>query len=262
MKKSIGVLVSLLFLSSCAYNPFSFNNHPTGDPLAAAIGAGVGGGGVALLGGSRPLIGVAAITGGVIGYYTTTLRYDSGGVIQGGGQVYKIGGFIGIYIPTDSLFEPNTADFLPQAGPILDSAATVLLRYPDNNIIISGNTSGFSRPRWEQRLSEERAEKVSIYLWSAGINQAQDPTIDTRKLNYVGYGDYLPIANDHTNDGIRQNSRIQITSYPSTCDLGLDKRSVLFHNFGKDNDNDINEAPDVKCKNDDENCGTRAEVTS
>jgi hypothetical protein len=247
MKKFIGVLVSLLFLSGCAYSPFSSTNHLTGSPLGVAIGAGIGGGSVAALGGTKPLIGFAAITGGVIGYYVTTLRYDSGGIMQVGGQVYKIGDFVGIYIPSDKLFEPNTADFLPQAIPILDSTVAVLNRYPGNNIIISGNTSGFSRSTWEQRISEERAKKVSAYLWRAGINQFKEQTTNMRQLNYVGYGDYLPISNDYTNDGIRQNSRIQITSYPTTCDLGLDKRSVAFHNFGKPNDGEINRAPDVKC---------------
>lgn len=247
MKKDIALISLALLLpliSSCSYNPFYSENHTTGSAAGAAIGAGVGAGGVALLGGSKPLMVLAGLGGGAVGYYVTTLRYDSGGVIQGGGQVYKVGDYIGIYIPTDSLFDSNTADFLPRAKPILDSAVTVLQRYPDNNIIISGNTSGFYRSKWEQRLSEERAKKVSAYLWNAGVNQFQEQSNDMRKLNYVGYGDYFPIASDLHNDGIRANSRIQITSYPSDCDLELDKRHVAMRNFGAyDDTDDINNAP-------------------
>lgn len=248
------LILSLLFLSGCTFNPFTTNNHTTGSPAGAVVGAGAGAGGVALLGGSKTLMVLAGLGGGAVGYYVTTLRYESGGIIQSGGQVYQVGEFIGIYIPTDKLFEPNTADFIPQAVPILESTVTVLKRNPNNNIIISGNTSGFYRSRWELSLSEKRAQKVASYLWNAGINQFKDQSIETRKLNYVGYGDYLPIANDYTNEGIRQNSRIQITSYPSNCDLGLDKRQVAVYNVGAvDNDKDIGEAPSRK------DCGLKGE---
>jgi outer membrane protein OmpA-like peptidoglycan-associated protein len=242
----IATLLSLLV--SCSYNPFISENHETGSPLGAAIGAGVGGGSIALLGGTRPYIGFGALVGGVVGYYVTTLRYDSGGVIQGGGLVYKVGDFIGIYIPSDNLFEPNTAEFLPQAGAILDSVAAILHRYPNHNVLVSGNTSGFYCPRWEQQISERRAQKVSAYLWNAGIGIFKNETgTDLRQLNYVGYGDYFPIASTLTNTGIRQNSRVQITAYPSSCDLLQGKREVALHNMGELVDDDIYYAPD--CRN-------------
>ena len=218
---------------SCSYNPFIGNNHTTGSATGAVVGAGVGAGSVGVLGGSKSLMAASGIAGGFIGYYVTTLRYDAGGVVQSGGQVYKVGDFVGINIPSDKLFEPNTAEFLPQAENILDSAVAVLKRYPENNIIISGNTSGFSRPRWERRLSEERAKKVSSYLWNAGVNQFVPQNIEvTRKLTYVGYGDYFPIAHRYTNESIRKNSRIQITSYPTYCGLNLDQRSLAMRNMG------------------------------
>ncbi len=246
--KIIGTLVcSFTFLTGCTYNPFVGDNHTTGSPAGAVVGAAAGAGGVALFSSSKPLMLAAGIGGGMLGYYVTTLGYDAGGVTRGGGQVYKVGDYVGIEIPTDKLFEPNTADFLPQAGPILDSAAAVLQRYPNNNIIISGNTSGFSRARWETKLSENRAQRVAAYLWNAGVNNFKETSNDTRRLNYVGYGNYFPIANDYTNDGIRTNSRIQITSYPSNCDLQLDQRSVAMRNVGALDDNATNK----------ESCGSK-----
>ncbi len=240
----VALLSSLFLLASCSFNPFTTANHETGNPVGAVVGAAAGAGGVALLGGPKPYMGIAGIVGGAIGYYVTTLRYDSGGVIQGGGKVYKLGDLIGIYIPTDNLFESNTDDFLPQSGPILDSAAAVLQRYPNNNILISGNTSGFYRSRWEKRLSERRAQRVAAYLWNAGIGDFKDNTgTGMRKLTYVGFGDYFPIASSITNKGIRENSRIQITSYPSNCDLLLGKREVAVHNMGATDDSDIADAP-------------------
>lgn len=234
--KALSLTLILSLLCSCSYNPFLAENHETGSPAGAAVGAGVGAGGVALLGGSRAYIWSAGLIGGAVGYYMTTLRYDSGGVMQAGGKVYKVGDFVGIYIPTDNLFEPNSSEFSPYAEPILQSTALVLKRYPRNNILISGNTSGFARARWEQKISERRAQKVAAYLWNAGINNFIDDTINMRKLNYVGYGDFFPIASHLTNEGIRQNSRIQITSYPSNADLGLDKCKQTMFNMGETDD--------------------------
>jgi outer membrane protein OmpA-like peptidoglycan-associated protein len=249
VKQFAAVVFSLPLLAGCTYNPFIADNNTTGSPVGAAIGAGVGAGSVALLGGSKPYIGLAGLAGGAIGYYVTTLRYESGGILQAGGKVYKIGDNLGIYIPTDQVFEPNTDEFLPQARPILDSVVVVLKRYPSNNIMISGNTSGFYRARWEQKLSERRAQKVSAYLWNAGINDFKPASINMRKLNYVGHGDYFPIANKITNTGIRENSRIQITSYPSDRSLLIDQKHQAVYNIGDLNsDVRISRAPQGGCE--------------
>lgn len=237
--------LSLCCLVSCSYNPFSSNNRTTGNATGPIIGAAIGGGAVAAVGGTKPFLALGTVGGALAGYYFTTLQYESGGINHVGGQVYKIGDVIGMYIPTDNLFESNTDELLPQASPTLDSAVLVLAHYPNNNIIISGNTSGFYRAKWEQKLSERRAQKVAAYLWNAGINNFKEQSIDTRKLMYVGYGDYFPIANHYTNDGIRANSRIQIVSYPTSCDMHLDKRHVTFRNYGAYDDSDM--GTDEKC---------------
>ncbi len=219
------LLLSLSLLQGCGPNPFGQHNGMTGRPEGVATGAVIGAGSMALIGaGSKPYMATAAVIGGVIGYYVTTDRFAAGGILEGGGKIYGEGQYIGIVIPLNKLFEPNTADFLPSAYPILDSVVSVLERYPNNNILISGNTSGFGRQAWEQPLSEKQAGKVAAYLWNAGINAFKNPGINTRELRYVGYGSAFPIANTLTNRGIQENGRIQITSYPSRADLCLDKR--------------------------------------
>lgn len=232
IKKLAMLFFSVIFLASCTFNPFTRQNHLTGNPAAAAIGAGVGAGSMALLGAPKAVILLAGISGGALGYYVTTLRFDSGGIIQSGGQVYRIGHQVGIEIPTDSLFESNTDEFTENAEPILNSAVAVLARFPRNNILVSGNTSGFDRPKRERRLSEKRAERVAMYLWDNGINNFQGHSIRLRKLKYVGYGNYFPIATNLTAEGIRMNSRIQISSYPDGTDLHLDTCSRVFKNIG------------------------------
>lgn len=245
MKKAntLATLVfSLLLLSGC-------NSNPSDKQLAGTgIGAAVGAGTAALLGGSKNALIASGVAGGAIGYYLGGLQYTSNNITTACGQVYRVGDLIGINIPSDQLFLPNTAEFTPQAEPILDSVGDILNRYPNNNILISGNTSGFDRPKREQELSEKRAQKVAFYLWNTGISQYKEPCLETKdsdglkKLTYVGYGDYLPIASTETLHGLRQNSRIQITSYPTNVDLRMDKRRATMRNVGA-LDDDTSEAP-------------------
>lgn len=242
-------------LTACSYNPFISNNHDTGSVEGRVVGTVAGAGTMTALGAPNPVRIIAGLTGGSVGYYVTTLRYDAGGVMQSGGEVYQIGDYVGIMIPTDKLFEPNTSDFLPQANPILDSAVAVLARSPNNNVVISGNTSGFYRAKWEQKLSETRAKVVAAYLWNAGINQFREQNINLRKLNYVGYGNYFPIASNDRNDGIRMNSRLQITSYPSNKDLHLDPRHITMNNVGSLSDPAHNELPREACDQTNNNPG-------
>jgi len=219
-------------VTSCSYNPFIANNHTTGSVASTAIGAGIGFGTTALLSAPRPVVGLATLGGGALGYYVSTQRFAAGGIIQAGGQVYQVGDYVGIDIPTEKLFEPNSDEFLPQATPILESVEEVLERYPNNNILVSGNSSGFSSNKYEQPLTEARARQVTAYLWAHGINQFQGNSNNMRKLTYVGYGSHVPIANNLTNKGIRANSRIQITSYPSGSQLLGGKGCRAFANIG------------------------------
>lgn len=236
MIRTLACSLTCLAFSACSFNPFVTPNHNTGSPGATAIGAGIGAGSVWVLNGSKTMTLFGGIAGGAAGYYLSSLRYDAAGIIDVGGDVYVLGDYIGIYIPTDKVFEVNTADLLPRATNVLDSVFAVLQRKPENNIMISGNTSGFDRPRREQKLSQKRAKVVAAYLWTAGIQQFKSKMGETRRFNYVGYGDFFPIASDLTNKGIRANSRIQITSYPSKADLYSRGHKIDMTNIASMND--------------------------
>ncbi len=227
----------LMPLSGCSFNPFTTDNEMTGSAGPTIAGGAIGAGTAALLGGSKYTIGLAGLAGASLGYYVSTLTFDAGGIRQAGGQVYTLGDYATIEIPTDTLFESNTAKLLPEASPALDSTVAVLKRYPNNNILVSGNTSGFGTTRWERTLSEKRAREVSAYLWAHGVNAFKgnsdfDPSAPTRTLSYVGYGNYFPISNNIRADSIRENSRIQITAYPSRRDLKLCDDQKVFANIG------------------------------
>src|SRR5438477_10051461 len=112
--KLTGSVLLLLNLTACSYNPFSANSNKslTGSAAGAGVGA-VAGTSTGLLFGLPNAVSAAlGIGGGAVGYYTTTQRFAAGGIIQSGGQVYSIGDYTTIEIPTDSLFESNSSDFL------------------------------------------------------------------------------------------------------------------------------------------------------
>lgn len=233
VKPHLSTLLLVLSLTACSYNPLSESNHTTGSPYGVAIGGAAGLGAAAALGAkSAPALTAATLGGAGIGYYVTSLRFASSGVVHAGGQVYTLGDYVTIEIPSDRLFIPNTAELTFDAEPILLSASDVLQRYCCQNILVSGNTSGFSNARFERKLSGERARVVSNYLWAHGVNNFQKISNDTRKLTYVGYGNYFPIANEIKNQGIRANSRIQITMYPTRDQLLIEKKKQVFNNMG------------------------------
>lgn len=228
----IGLVIAALFLCSCTFNPFTTDNKLTGSPVSTTIGAAAGGGAAALFHGSTPAIAASAIGGGLIGYYMSTLRFASGGVMQACGKVFTLGDYLTVEIPSDQLFEVNTAVFLDDANPILDSVVNILSHYPDNNILISGNTSGFGTTCFQLRLSETRARQVAAYLWSHGVSQFKNFGMRLRHLIYTGYGNFFPIANDLHNCSNRKNSRIQITAYPNYAELKIDHCFRVFGNIG------------------------------
>lgn len=249
VRNALTAIITCSLLSSCNFNPFVPYSDNTGTAGGTIVGGSAGLGAAAIANASRWWTAGAGFTGGAIGYYVTSMRFESGGIIHYGGKAYQIGQTIGIYIPTDSLFEPNSFEFLPQAPLILDSALAVLKRQPNNNILLSGNTSGFGQTRDELWLSEKRAERIAAYFWNTGsITPFRADCNDTsRKLVYVGYGDYFPIAGDIKNKSIRQNSRIQIVSYPKSADLRIDTHYTIYNNVGVNQENQILQAPQSSC---------------
>lgn len=252
-KPHVRTLISLLLalsLAACSYNPLSSSNHTTGTAVGTAAG-GIAGFGTAAAFGvtSKPLLGLATIGGASIGYYISSLRFDSAGIIQSGGQVYTLGDYLTIEIPTNKLFDDNSADLLPDGEPALISSANVLNRLCCQSILVSGNSSGFASAKFERRLTEERARVVAAFLWAQGVNVFQKNSNNTRTLTYVGYGNYFPIAENFTNKGIRANSRIQITAYPTKDQLLIDKKKQVFSNMGGFDEPPVSTTPMLNADN-------------
>lgn len=104
----------------------------------------------------------------------------------------------------DIRFEPDSAALMESELVKLEWVASILRRYPDRAVLITGHTALAGTPEGRQRLSEERAAAVGQYLIDQGVR-----TRDT--LMYRGRGAEEPVADNATPEGRRRNRRVEIT---------------------------------------------------
>ena len=101
----------------------------------------------------------------------------------------------------DLTFEINTEaierDDLEKLGVI----GTFLTKYPETTVVIEGHTDNVGTEEHNLKLSKERAESVVNYL-------VDTKHVDRSRLSAVGYGWTRPVADNSTEDGKRQNRRI------------------------------------------------------
>jgi len=91
----------------------------------------------------------------------------------------------------------------------LDELAALLVRFPDLNLDISGYTDAVGSFEYNQQLSLNRANAVSRYLASSGLEQ--------ERFNVSGFSESHPVACNRTKDkrdapdGRKLNRRVQFT---------------------------------------------------
>ena len=128
-----------------------------------------------------------------------------------GGEVYQAGDFVTIIIPNDALFEPATSVLLSTAYALINEVAKIIMRFPDENVIITGHTDNIGSELYQAKLSHQQAQLFAMLLW-------QNDSIDLKtfhRFKYAGMGDTRPITDNPSAYGQALNRRIQITIYPT-----------------------------------------------
>jgi outer membrane protein OmpA-like peptidoglycan-associated protein len=107
-------------------------------------------------------------------------------------------------IPARLLFQPDSADFKPQAAASLPIVAAVQLlkkrRRLDAQIAVYTDSIGGTAAN--QNFSEQRAHAVESALSGAGVPAA--------RLQHYGAGQNSPISTNDTPEGRTQNRRVEI----------------------------------------------------
>lgn len=212
---SLGLAAMLIATAACTTDPETGNRQIS----KAAIG-GIGGalGGYLLgdlVGGRHDRTekilgaGIGAVAGAGIGAYMDQqerkLREQTAG---SGIDVVRDGDNLLLRMPSGITFAYDKADVQPQFQPTLNEVASVLAEYPKTYIDVYGHTDSDGSDAYNQALSERRAQSVSSYLTSRGVQSAR---IATR-----GYGETQPIASNTTEEGKAQNRRVEIKIVPVT----------------------------------------------
>ena len=98
-------------------------------------------------------------------------------------------------------FETNKSELLPASFFELDKLVQYLTTSSNTTIKISGHTDNTGNQDQNKILSEARAKAVADYLIIKGI--------DKTRINYIGYGGLKPIATNDTDNGKKQNRRVE-----------------------------------------------------
>lgn len=103
-------------------------------------------------------------------------------------------------------FETGSATLKSESSRILTQISEIMNRYPDFNLSISGHTDNTGSATNNQRLSERRAQSCYDFLARAGIS--------TSRMNFSGYGESRPIADNNTLRGKALNRRVEFNLIP------------------------------------------------
>lgn len=108
----------------------------------------------------------------------------------------------GLAVPINNLFF-NTAksDLLPYSIPELRRVAEII-KTKNLTVEIAGHTDNVGEDDMNQRLSEQRAQAVKDFLVGEGCSP--------QKLKTIGYGSTRPVASNKTEEGRKQNRRVEL----------------------------------------------------
>jgi outer membrane protein OmpA-like peptidoglycan-associated protein len=100
------------------------------------------------------------------------------------------------------LYKVGSAEIDEANKAILDDLATRLQTYKDVKLEIGGYTDATGTATANKKLSQKRAEKVMEYLISKGVEK--------ERLTVEGYGATNFIADNTTEEGRKENRRVEI----------------------------------------------------
>jgi len=122
----------------------------------------------------------------------------------------------GVIRLSDLPFVANKPALKPEALPILDEVATLLMQYPTLTFEIGGHGDNAVPQVANQKLTEQRAKGVLNYL------SQKFPTLDASKLSAIGYGSAVPVAPNSSAAGRARNRRIEF-KVTNTDELKLER---------------------------------------
>jgi outer membrane protein OmpA-like peptidoglycan-associated protein len=196
--------IGAVALAGCA----GMTRTQTGAATGAAVGAAAGAGVAAATGGSTTrgaLIG--AVVGGAAGALIGREMDRQARELERieGAEVERVGEGILVTFASGVLFPFDSDVLTPTAQENLRQFAVTMRENPDTHILIAGHTDSVGTAAYNQNLSERRAAAASRFLQTQGIPAA--------RLTTTGRGEFEPRYSNATEEGRRQNRRVEIAIY-------------------------------------------------
>jgi outer membrane protein OmpA-like peptidoglycan-associated protein len=122
-----------------------------------------------------------------------------------GAQVSRVGEGIAVTFDSGILFPFDSAELTSEARSNLSKLADSLQAEARTNVMILGHTDSDGSDSYNQQLSERRGRSAESYIASLGVASS--------RLVSRGRGEAEPIASNATEDGRRQNRRVEVAIY-------------------------------------------------
>ena len=189
-----------IILSVCASMKKSTKGAAVGTAAGGAMGAVIGkaAGNTAL----GAIIGAAVggTAGAIIGSQMDKQAEEIKNKVPDA-KVERVGEGIVVEFSSNVLFAFDKSDLSAESKVNLDKLVTVLNGYPDTNIELQGHTDSKGSEAYNQTLSENRANAVSVYLNGKGITAS--------RVTVKGFGETVPKYDNETEEGRAQNRRVE-----------------------------------------------------
>jgi outer membrane protein OmpA-like peptidoglycan-associated protein len=208
----------IIAVVGCAKDEYG-NTRPLTDAekgalIGAAVGAGVGLTQKKKHGTKAVVIGAVGggIAGGLVGNYMDSQKKDLEKVLapeMGNGSInlQKLEQHrLRISMTSATAFDVNSSQIKPGFYSTMDKIAKVLNKYGKTELLIVGHTDSTGSEKYNQTLSEQRAQSVYQYLQGQGVIH--------QRLSAYGKGELEPIASNDTDQGRRMNRRVEILVVP------------------------------------------------
>jgi outer membrane protein OmpA-like peptidoglycan-associated protein len=210
MKKTISIIVVGVFmmtLLSCAGATRQQKGTATGAAIGGVIGAGLGQAIGRDTKGTLIGAGIGAALGGIAGnqiaaYMDRQEQELRGAMAESDAvNIQRTQDVLSATFKGDIFFDVNSSTLKPGAYSEVDRISKVFNNYPQTTIRVEGHTDSSGPADYNQRLSEKRAETVK--------NALVQRTVDSRRINAVGFGESRPISSDNAT-----NRRVSIVIVP------------------------------------------------
>ncbi|GFM63473.1 OmpA family lipoprotein [Pseudomonas cichorii] len=159
--------------------------------------------------GKGALIGAAVVGAASAGYGYYADKQEAAlraSMANTGVEVQRQGDQIKLIMPGNITFATDSSSIASSFYSPLNNLANSLKQFNQNNIEIVGYTDSTGSRQHNMDLSQQRAQSVSTYLTSQGVDPA--------RLSVRGAGPDQPIASNADVNGRAQNRRVEVNLKP------------------------------------------------